>query len=228
MLYKSNLLSQASGAIAGTVASHNAGGMYMRNRSIPTDPRTSYQTVVRNALATLSTRWSQVLTDTQRAGWAVFASNVPRTNRLGDGIIVSALSWYVAANAPRIQAGVAVVDDGPTTFVLGNLTQPIYTALAGVSSFAYTNTDEWANAAGGYLFTYISRPVSPSINFFKGPYRYAGKAIGAATPPTSPLNITPGVPFEFAPGQKIFWRAVASLADGRPSNVWSGSSIALA
>ncbi|KKM06452.1 hypothetical protein LCGC14_1743870, partial [marine sediment metagenome] len=48
MLFKSGLITQGSGSIGGLTASHNRGGMYFRARTIPTNPATSFQTVVRN------------------------------------------------------------------------------------------------------------------------------------------------------------------------------------
>jgi hypothetical protein len=83
-------------------------------------------------------------------------------------------------------------------------------------SLAFTNTDAWATAVGGYLLLFASRAQNATVNFFKGPYRFAGKIAGAATPPTSPAVIT--LPFPIGPvGSKMYFRAVAIMADGRKS-----------
>jgi hypothetical protein len=67
------------------------------------------------------------------------------------------------------------------------------------------------------LLVYISRPVSPATNFFKGPFRFAGLIEGDAVSPPSPIvQIT--APFVVTTGQHVFARLIAALADGRLSN----------
>ena len=64
------------------------------------------------------------------------------------------------------------------------------------------------------MFLYVSRPQNPGINFFKGPYRFAGQILGnSTTPPTSPFAVS--VPFPIVTGQKLFARLNVSRADGR-------------
>jgi len=218
MLVKGSIVSAMSGKMGGIVASHNAGGQYLRQYSVPTNPSTIYQEAVRNAIATLTSRWTSVLTQDNRDQWAVFAANMTTTNPLGDTGLNPALSWYCACNVPRIQAGIAVVDAGPSTFTMATLTPPVATITAAGTtvSLAFTNTDAWANEAGGYLLVYASRPQSVGINFFKGPYRYSGKVTGAATPPTSPATIT--LAFASGPtGSKQFFQVRCVRADGRIS-----------
>lgn len=221
MKFKSPIISQGSGKIGGAVYSHNRGGNYIRNWRTPTNPNTAQQQAVRNAMSQLQTRFAQTLTAAQRAAWAVFAVNVPVVNTLGDSINLTGQQWYIKSNVLRLQASVAAVDAGPTVFELATLTLPVptITAAGTTVSLAFStgaSTDQWANEAGGYLLLYASRPQNPTINYFKGPYRFAAKVTGAASPPTSPAVIT--LPFVSGPtGSKQFFRAVAVRADGRPS-----------
>lgn len=218
MLYKGSFVSTASGKLGGIVAARNKGGQYLRAYAKPVNPSTAYQEVVRNAIATLTSRWTSVVTLNQRARWADYAANVTTVNPLGDTGLNAALGWYCACNVPRIQSSLSVVDNGPTTFTLATLTPPVgtITAAGTTASFAYTNTDGWANEVGGALLIYASRPQSAGINFFAGPYRYAGKVAGAATPPTSPAVIT--LPFPSGPtGSKQFFQVRSVRADGRIS-----------
>jgi hypothetical protein len=68
------------------------------------------------------------------------------------------------------------------------------------------------------MFGYISRPQNITKNFFRGPYRYAGKIEGdSVTPPTSPATLVSDFPY--AAGQRAFLRVRVSRADGRLSNV---------
>lgn len=222
MKFKSALVTQSSGSVGGATFAHNQGGLYVRARSIPTNPSSAFQVAVRNNMATLSNAWSNILTAAQRAAWAVYASNVSLVNALGDAIHVSGIAMYNRTNTPRLQAGVSRIDAAPTTFNLGSFTNPTITCVASSSnlSVAFTNTDSWAIAVGGYMLVYASRPQSPGINFFNGPYRFAGKISGAVVPPTSPVTIA--VPFPVVAGQKVFYDVRVSQVDGRLSADFRG------
>lgn len=219
MKFSSLVYAAVSGSIGGITYAHNQGGMYSRARAIPTNPNTVQQQALRNAVGQLTTAWSQTLDDAQRAAWATFAANVPLLDALGQSRTISALAWYVKANSLRLQSGLSRIDDGPVVYELATLTLPVValTASGTTASLTFTNTDDWANEVGGALLVYASRAQSGTINFFNGPYRYAGRVNGAASPPTSPATIT--LPFVTGPaGSKQFFRIVAVRADGRPSS----------
>lgn len=222
MLFKSQVLTEASGSIGGMTYSHNAGGMYTRGRTIPVNPNSQYQQGVRGALAALATAWTSELTDAQRLAWQVFADNVPVVNRLGDARVIPALAWYIKANVQRLAQGKTRIDAGPEVYALGNLTEPSPTVQEpSTGSLAFTNSDAWAIAVGGHLFLQVSPPQSPTVNFYSGPFRTVLTVNGAVVPPTTPQAFT--YPWAGAEGQKVFYRTIASEPDGRPTNVWSGS-----
>lgn len=217
MKFKSQVVTQASGSVGGITASRNAGGMYFRARAIPTNPSSTYQVEVRNAMNQAVQRWSQDLSDAQRSAWGIYAFNTPVTNALGDQIKLSGFNMYVRSNVARLQAGLSPVDSAPTIYNLGSM-GPV--ALAGVDAsdneaeFTFNNTYGWAAVTGGALLVAISRPQSQTINFFKGPYRLAGVILGnTGSPPTSPAVVT--LPFPVSAGQKVFAQVRATLADGR-------------
>jgi hypothetical protein len=221
--YRSNLIAAASGSLGGTVFAHNTGGLYMRSRTVPVNTNTTQQQAVRNALGQLTTAWAQTLSAAQRSAWSVFAGNVPLPDTMGEARNVPPLSWYVKANVPRLQAGVARVDAGPVVWELATFTTPTFTITSGgtTTSMAFTNTDAWANEVGGYMLVYASPPQSVTVNFYAGPYRFAGKVTGAASPPTTPATIT--LPYVSGPtGSRQFFRVVVTRADGRPSNSFRG------
>ncbi len=227
MKYKSPMVSQGSGTLAGTVWSHNAGGNYVRNWRSPVNPNTSFQVAMRDYLSMLSTSWSQTLTAGQRAAWAVYGQNVNWTDALGQTIKLDGRNWYIKFNSLRLQAGVATIPAAPTIFELATATLPVATiAAAGTTaSVAFTNTDAWAGEAGGYMLVYASRPQNATINFFAGPYRFAGKITGAGSPPTSPSVVT--LPFTIGPAaSKMMFRYVAVRADGRASPDFRATSTA--
>jgi hypothetical protein len=229
MLLKPILGSQMSGSLAGITASHNAGGQYLRQRVKPTDPATSNQVFVRNAVGSLAARWSSTLTDAQRLAWTVYAANVPLINRIGESRPISGIAQYIRSNTPRLQAGKPIVDDGPMTYTLAEISGMSYGITADNPGSTFDTffdiTDQWAIEAGGFLFVYLSRPQNLAINFFKGPYQLALTVVGASpTPPTSPVAGTTA-PFAFASNMKVFFQMRAATADGRLSTPFRGSAV---
>lgn len=225
MLLKPLLGSQMSGSVGGFTASHNAGGAYLRQRATPTNPNSVQQQAVRNAMNSLSSLWVDTLTQAQRDAWQVYADNVTLINRIGDPINVPALSMYTRSNVSRIQTGEPRQDAAPVIFNLGGLTDPSF-ALDEPNDeidVTFDNSDDWANEDDSAMLVYCSRPQNTSIEYFKGPYRFAGKVQGdATTPPTSPAAIP--LPFLVAVGQRIFVQIRVSRADGRLSTTFQGQA----
>lgn len=218
MKYTSAIAATGSGSVGGATASHNRGGQYFRRRAIPTNPNTAPQQAVRGYFSTLNAAWNATLTSAQRSGWDTYALNTPVVDALGNPVNAGGKGMYIRGNIPRMTGSIARVDAAPSTFGLPALTAPAITSLTAstkVAVITFTNTDGWAIAVGGALLVFSSRPVNPSVNSFNGPFQYAGKVLGAVSPPTSPQNIT--TPFGLTAGQKVFMRFVAVDVQGRLS-----------
>ena len=221
MLFKSAIITSASGSVGGITASRNKGGMYFRARAIPTDPASEFQVVVRNAQAQIAARWNDVLTQIQRDAWQVYADNVTLPNPLGDQRNISGIAMYSRSNVIRLQASLPVVDDGPTVFSLPSFSDPsvdAFDAAGDTYDIAFDPTDAWATEDDAGMLVYSSRPQNPGIQFFKGPYRFAALIAGAVTPPTSPETINS--PFPYVDGNKLFFQTRVSTADGRLSSAF--------
>lgn len=219
MKFKGTVIGEASGSVASLTFSHNRGGQYIRQRAVPTNPATAFQVAMRNYMAALTSAWNQTLTAAERAAWDLYANNVPLSDTLGEPRNIGGLGQYIRTNTVRLQNSIAQLNAAPTTFNLGAFTNPTISALTASTdavAIAFTNTDAWAIAAGGYMLVYVGRPQNPSINYFKGPYRLAGKISGAASPPTSPASFTS--PFPFAVGNRIFVQIRVMQVDGRLSS----------
>lgn len=226
MIFKSPLISSGSGSIGGVTLSHNKGGQYFRRRAIPTNPNSTYQQAVRGVLNSLVNHWGNTLTAAQRQAWATYAANVPVLNALGDPIYLTALNHYVRCNTPRMQSGEAGVDDAPTVFNLGEFTPPsfAYDATAGEIDVTFDSDDDWANEDDAVMIISGSREQSPTINYFKGPYRFAANIEGdSTTPPTSPAALT--APFPCTAGNLCFVMSRVSRADGRLSMPFRGFGV---
>ena len=216
MLFKSALLTQASGSVGGITASHNAGGMYLRARTIPTDPNSNAQVAVRTAMSFLAARWTDDLSTVQRNAWAAYAANVAMTNPLGDAINLSGQMHYLRSNVIRKRLGFPVIDAAPVVFNLGE-----FTAMSFVGSEAtqeltitFTDADHWPQTDDAWAVFHQSLPQNPSINFFKGPFQLHGYFEGdTAVPIVTPLILGTRVPV--VQGQKLFMRVRVLFEDGR-------------
>jgi hypothetical protein len=220
MKIKGALATQMSGSIGGITASHNSGGQYLRARAVPTDPGTVKQTAVRALVSQLVNAWGDTLTAAQRNAWETYAQNVPLTDVFGDARVRTGLNHYVRSNLPLLQAGGTRVDDAPTDFNMGTFSPPTPSASEATQnvSIAFTEADAWRSEDDAHMLIYVSRPVGPTINFFKGPYQYAGKIDGdSTTPPTSPQTVS--APFAFVAGQRLHTQVRVVRADGRMSSV---------
>lgn len=219
MKFKSALVTQVSGSIGGMTGSRNRSGMYFRARSMPVNPQTSLQTVTRDALNQTVTRWGD-LTDIQRENWANYANNVPWQNVLGDTIKLTGNTMYSSCNCPRIQAGLTIIDDAPTLFNTPAIVSPAV-VQDGTTPFGIEFQFDSADVeATDVILVYVSIPKSPSINFFKGPYRF--NAQGTGTGPGI-VALVPNPTWVI--GQKLFVRARISYTDGRLSPNWRGDII---
>jgi hypothetical protein len=210
----------ASGSIGDKTFSHNKGGLYVRNKAIPTNPNSTQQMAIRAKMSTLVTAWTG-LTDAQRDAWEAYAEGITKTNKVGASVKVSGRSIYIGNNMERLIASLPTVSAAPGSTSAAVFTAPILTCTSPTSgSLAFTNTDSWAGATTGALSLFVSRGQGSTKRFFKGPYRFATKVAGAATPPTTPATFT--LPFAVTAGQKVFWRALACFTDGRISPVATG------
>jgi hypothetical protein len=213
------MIADARGAVGGVVFSRNRGGLYTRSRVVPINPGSSFQQDVRTLLAFLTNAWFNDLSDTERSSWDAYAESVELVNPLGDLRKVTGLNHYVRSNLPRLQAGeasLARVDTAPTTQNLGSFYPPEFSSVdptppAVDVTFA---SDDWSTATGGAMLVYASRGKNASINYFKGPYQYAGAILGnTATPPTSPETIS--LPFPYQLGDRVFFQVRVTRPDGR-------------
>jgi len=217
VLYKSQVYTQASGSIGGITYSRNAGGLYTRARATPTNPNSPQQQVVRALVGAISAYWRDTLSAANRALWETYAVNTPIVNRVGDSINISGLAHFVRSNVPRVQSGLALVEAGPTTFGLPSLDTVTVAAVDAAADEVDLTTnllDSWWTAATSALLVYSSRPQSPTINYFKGPFRFAGKQVGGGVP-ANPVTVA--LAFPVVAAQKAFVRVQATLDDGRLS-----------
>lgn len=211
--------SGASGSIGGITASHNRGGLYIRGRSVPVNPNTARQQLVRSAMQAASAEWS-TLTDAQRAEWEVYAAAISQVDRLGNVFHLSGHQMYCACNSARLSAELDTVQDGPTV-----LTQPIADASLEVAiseatqklSITFDDSADWCDEDGAALVVQMGIPQGAGRAFFNGPYRLAGTIDGDSTTAPSSPDANLDCPFPAASAQLVWVRCRILRADGRMS-----------
>ena len=216
MRFNSVLTTAVGGKIGNFVGLTNRSGQCLRALVTPANPNTAKQQGVRADFATLAAAWSGVLTPAQRAAWAAYAATLSYTSKIGTVYTISGFNAYVAANGARMVAGLSRVDDGPTVAGFAGFTSPTPTFVASSDSvsIAFDNTDDWAGEAGGAM-TVRGVPIAilPGVTYYEGPFVYAGKVVGAATPPTSPVVIA--MPCDVDAGLQYAVAVRVVRADGR-------------
>ena len=207
----------ASGAQGSTVASHNRFGENLRARTTPVNPATSQQQAVRNAVKNYAGQYQATLTSAQRQAWQTYANNVTMLNKLGDAVQMTGINMFTRNNTPRQQASQTTILAAPTTMSLGTFTTP--TIALGVATLngtiTYAAADPWVGTSSSVagMLIYASRQQSPSINFFKGPYRFAAKVNGTSGSATFTL------PFIAGPTtNQTFFQMRVAFSDGRLSS----------
>lgn len=115
-LVKSSLLSDLSGSIGGTTYARSRGGLYARNRTVPINPQTVAQGLVRSMFGSQSMAYNS-LDSGQKAAWETWGQSVSWLNRLGDTFNPSGRSAFMQLNQNLSLVGGDPIADPPSTTV---------------------------------------------------------------------------------------------------------------
>ncbi len=170
-----------SGSIGGTVYSHNRGGAYIRNRSIPITSTTSFALLAKARLATASSAW-RVLTDANRAAWLSWALQNPVTDTLGFPRHLTGQQAYVALSVRLAIIGTAAVDDPP---IIGAPTGLLTVVQDGDIGLGDVDIEFTASPLAATSMLWIQAAVTNSqgINNVNNLYRFVGVSAAAETSP---------------------------------------------
>lgn len=223
MKFKSQVFTQVSGSVGGLTYSHNAGGLYTRARTIPVNPSSARQQIMRMYMDSAVTYWTETLTEAERESWRVYASNVPLMDALGSPINVSGQNQFIRSAVPWLLSGKALADiaTAPAIFDTGDpgtLALLSYSASTQEATLSIGGAPGWAAQDDGHLIGQLSNPQSPSINFYKGPFRWASSESGDSVTPITSAVFDGGdanPPIVAAVGQRMFVRVRAQYDDGR-------------
>lgn len=214
---------QVSGSIGTMTFASNRFGQYMRNRTKPINPNTSYQQAIRSIMSMLVQYWNETLTSTQRSQWDTYAAAIPMQNRLGQTIYLTGFNHFIRSNVARQQAGLAIVADGPATLSLPPADETLAIAISEATqniTVTFNDALDWCDEDGGALILLCGSPQLHTRTFFKGPWRFADSIDGdAVTPPTT--GATVAASFAIQEGQRMWVQGRIARADGRLSNPFS-------
>lgn len=209
---------QRSGAIGGSVYSHNRFGQYIRTRSIPVNPLSASQFEVRQAMLAAQAAWAAA-TSGVKASWAAYADAVSWKNRFGDPCKLTDQEHFLRCASLARYVGLGAAWDGyPVEMRLPSPDETVAIAAeAGGPTVTITfgsATDPWKTAAGNHLLLFIGRERGPGVNYYGGPFRYLGRINGASTPPTSPQTFTNPFGDFSGSGNKVWlrWRTYLQAA----------------
>jgi hypothetical protein len=101
-----------SGKVGTTVNVTTRYGQVQRQYVKPKDPKTPAQMSIRSNLARVSARW-RVLTEEQRAAWALDAQDVHSRPRLGKSARLTGCQLFIKINCARAAIGLDQFDDPP-------------------------------------------------------------------------------------------------------------------
>lgn len=201
--------SDASGSIAGTTFSKNAGGLYLRKRVKPTNPQSDDQAEQRNFLAQLSQAW-RGLSQSERQTWISCAKDFPYSNVLGITKTLSGFGLYVQLNLNLLIISEPTVDECPSASAVESIsTLSLNAAAPNNLSITFTPTP----IPAGHKWVIEATPqVSTGISFVKNKYRRI-TVLAAAT--ISPQNVFAAWQAKFGGslvvGNKVFVRAHSVL-----------------
>ena len=86
---------QRSGRLGATIAARNRFGNYLRTGTIPVNPSTDRQVLIRGFVAALQLAWNNDLTQDQRDAWNEYGANGSWKNRLGQAVHLTGPNHYI-------------------------------------------------------------------------------------------------------------------------------------
>lgn len=241
MLFRGVLGDMYSGAVSGLVASHCNGSTYFRARAVPTNPNSSRQMAMREAIDEARANW-QAFTSAERDYWDAFAASLRRSNRIGQRGSRTGFNEYVRWASPRIFANAVL---GTTVEDVSSVPQvpeawlsspPTGQIVADLFRLNFNTTDWWVNEENSILLLWLSaarsstdppayRILPATINYFRGPWRLAGFSVGSGGGP-SPSSINVTLPRAPDIGESVRWKVRLSSTNNGYSGEYQGVTYA--
>ena len=192
---------QISGRIGGSIFSHNKGGPYIRNGTIPTVVTSAAAINAKTTLATISQSWAGT-TAAQKQAWRMWAAENPVTDRLGAQIQLSGHQAFVGLNSRLVRGSFAAIDQPPLGGPPSSLAtlSPTVDLQAATSKLEFTATPLGANDA---LYVEAAVVNSLGINYVRNLMKCILITAVAEATDTDPLASLTARFGQLAVGQKV-------------------------
>lgn len=158
----------ASGSVGALTISHNKGGLYMRSRTVPTNPNSEAQQQARESIQVLSQTWG-TLTGSQRTQWEDFALSNPVVGPLGETITLSGEQMYVRCNQRLQVYGFSLIAVPPV-----NMSASIPDAIGLVVDTSPAFAITFTTTEPSDVYVRMTPPLSPGITNVKKYLRTLG------------------------------------------------------
>ena len=194
-------IGQASGRLGSSVYSHNRGGAYIRNGSIPVTSTTPAALAAKARLTTVSQNW-QTLTEAERLAWDQFALQNPRNDRLRQTVTLTGHAAYVSLQTRRLLAAQGFLASPPIDPAPNGLLTLTGTFDIGAGAFAiaYTATPL---GAGVQLWLRAAVYESQGINYVQNLLRFVGRSASAQASPFDSQTLIEAVFGALTVGQRV-------------------------
>lgn len=173
----SALVSDMRNKLNGSVMSKNRAGSYVRNKTTPVNPQTTFQQDVRQRLGALSSQWG-ALTQSQRLSFTNATPNFPYTDIFGDKKELDGKSLFIKLNSNLSNIGSAQILVAPSPVgvpvFIAELLSP--TQTAGSLDALELTVSGTTVPAGFAMAVYATPPVKAGVSFVKNKFRYIGTA----------------------------------------------------
>lgn len=208
------LVVDGSGKIGGHVASKNRSGSYLRTKTTPVNPSTSYQQEARAVLGALSTQWG-LLSSAQRDSFNSAVSQFAKTDIFGDLKNPSGFNLFVKLNSNLINSGQAQITQAPLKEEIPY--SAVTSCVFDVSDQSATLTFATTDLDGAKIFVYATPTLSDGTTYAKnkkrlvGVYTVASQAVSFGSDYTARFG-------SFIIGANIQVEAKVVLATGQVGN----------
>lgn len=167
-------VSAFKGKLGDVVGVGGSGNGYLKERTQPKNPQTTFQQTVRNQLTTVSKGWS-LLSTQEINNWNEAAVNENRADKrksFGGKHRLSGKSFYTERNLNRLEVGLAV---SGTIFPAGTQADVTLTKINfDVANDKVTLDGTVTTAAASWANISITPPQSAGTRAFKGRYKVFG------------------------------------------------------
>lgn len=225
MLFRGLMVTSLSGSLDGLVASHNRGGPYFRNRTVPTDPQTQPQLDMRAAMADVYNGWA-AMTEDQRAAWSSYAQTLTVANRIGDRHTLTGFTAWSQFALPQFQQVEAldhgrVVSTTPPAFPIDDFTEAPVITLPDLTHLTLSWIDDGLWEASGSssngIIIHTGRPHTPLRRWYQGPFVPTHWIESdAESPPSSPITLSIPPAYQPEAGQVLDF-VVRLFREDRPN-----------